>query len=411
MEEYVATMQHNPEPAHVPSRLVYDFDYVRAPVGGYEPQQEQSRKLEAEAPDIFFTLKNGGHWIVRRAADAVEMFRRTEDFSSAPEYNTQRQWKPALLPVQADPPEHGQYRKVLGAFFAPGNMRKLEGDIRAIANAILDEIAPRGGCEFVTEVGEVFPITIFLRLVDAPLDDRKKLLRFAHKFTRSPDPQGRAEAVSGLADYIRALFDIRRANPGKDVLSQFVGSNFDRRPLTRDEEEGLGTLLFLAGLDTVRSAMSSIMVYLARNPAQYARLVDEPGLIPGAVEELLRISGTSMPERAVTHDLRYNGIEFRRGDRIFFLLPLMSFDEKLNDDPHEVNFGRELSQHLIFGSGPHRCAGSHLARIEMRILLEEWTRRFSSFGLRPGSAVPMAASTVWTPESAELVWPLAERPS
>jgi cytochrome P450 len=405
----MTTMQHSPIPAHVPAGLVYDFDYVRAPVGGYEPQQEQSRKLKAEAPEIFFTPKNGGHWIVRRPADAVEMFRRPEDFSSAPEFNDQRQWKPALLPVQADPPAHAEYRKVLGAFFAPGNMRKLEGEIRAIANAIFDGIEPNGGCEFVTEVGEVFPITIFLRLVDAPLDDRRKLLKLAHKFTRSPDPQGRAEAVAGLADYIRTLFEIRRANPGNDVLSQFVKSNFNGRPLTRDEEEGLGTLLFLAGLDTVRSAMSSIVVYLARNPKQYARLVEEPALIPGAVEELLRISGTSMPERAVTHDLDYKGIEFRRGDRIYFLLPLMSFDEELNDNPHDVNFQRELSQHLIFGSGPHRCAGSHLARIEVRILLEEWSKRFPSFGLRPGSSVPMVASTVWTPESAELVWPAAER--
>jgi cytochrome P450 len=399
------TIQPSPIPAHVPPHLVHDFDYVRAPVGCREPQQEQSRRLKAETPEIFFTPRNGGHWIVRTPADTVEMFRRTDDFSSAPEFNDQRQWKPALLPVQADPPAHAEYRKVLGAFFAPGNMRKLEGDIRAIANAIFDTIEPAGGCEFVTQVGEVFPITIFLRLVNAPLDDRIYLLRLAHKFTRSPDPEGRAEAVSGLAAYIRKLFDIRRVNPGDDVLSQFVKSNFNGRPLTGDEEEGLGTLLFLAGLDTVRSAMSSVVLYLARNPDQYASLVNDPALIPGAVEELLRISGTSMPERAVTHDLSFKGIDFRKGDRIYFLLPLMSFDDTLNDDPHRVDFRRELSQHLIFGSGPHRCAGSHLARIEVRILLEEWTKRFPSFSLKPGSTVPMAASTVWTPESVELVWP------
>lgn len=399
------TIQFSTVPAHVPPHLVYDFDYVMAPVGCQEPQQEQARKLKAEAPEIFFTPRNGGHWIVRMPADTVEMFRRTGDFSSAPEFNDQRQWKPALLPVQADPPAHAEYRKVLGAFFAPGNMRKLEGDIRGIANAIFDEVEPKGGCEFVTEVGEVFPITIFLRLVDAPLEDRKYLLTLAHSFTRSPDPEGRAKAVSGLAAYIRKLFEIRRENPGDDVLSLFLKSNFNGRPLTTEEEEGLGTLLFLAGLDTVRSAMSSVVTYLARNPNQYASLVNEPGTIPGAVEELLRISGTSMPERAVTHDLAYKGIDLRKGDRIYFLLPLMSFDEGLNDDPHRVDFRREISQHLIFGSGPHRCAGSHLARIEVRILLEEWTKRFPSFSLRPGSTVPMAASTVWTPERVELVWP------
>ena len=231
-------------------------------------------------------------------------------------------------------------------------------------------------------------------------------MKLAHTFTRSPDPQGRSKAVAGLAEYIRSLFDIRRENPGSDVLSQFVKSNFNGRPLNRDEEEGLGTLLFLAGLDTVRSAMSSIVAYLARNPEKYAQLVEDPDLIPNAVEELLRISGTSMPERAVSHDLEYKGIEFRRGDRIYFMLPLMSFDEELNEDSEEVNLRRELSRHLIFGSGPHRCAGSHLARIEVRILLEEWVKRFPKFSLKPGSVVRMASSTVWTPEAVELVWPL-----
>lgn len=400
---------HSGIPAHVPASLVYDFDYVTAPVGTLQPQNEISRKLKAEAPEIFFTPRNGGHWIVRRASDAVEMFRRTEDFSSAPEYNDQRQWKPTLLPVQADPPEHAEYRKVFGAYFSPGNMRRMEPDIRQIAGGILDRIAPKGGCEFVTEVGEVFPITIFLRVVNAPMDDRMELLKLAQMFTRSPDPQGRAQAVKGLSEYIRRLFDLRRENPGDDILSQLIKSNFEGRQLNRDEEEGLGTLLFLAGLDTVRSAISLIVTYLARHPDQYARLVEEPALIQPAVEELLRISGTSSPERAVTHDLDYKGVQFRRGDRIYFMLPLMSFDEELNAAPEEVDFKRELSRHLIFGSGPHRCVGSHLARIEVRILLEEWTKRFASFGLKPGTDVPMAASTVWTPERVELVWPTAKQ--
>jgi len=158
-------MQQQSIPDHVPTGLVYDFDYVNAPVGCVHPQYEQSRKLKQEAPEIFFTPRNGGHWVVRRAADAVEMFRRPEDFSSAPEYNSQRQWKPALLPVQSDPPAHAEYRKVLGAFFAPGNMRKLEDEIRDIASGILDSIEQNGGCEFVTEVGEVFPITMMSREV------------------------------------------------------------------------------------------------------------------------------------------------------------------------------------------------------------------------------------------------------
>ncbi len=392
-------------PAHVPPNLVYDFDYVTAPVGTHVPQQDLARRLAAEAPDIFFTPRHGGHWIVRRPADTVEMFRRPEDFSNDPRYNDMRQWKPALLPVQADPPLLNDYRKALGAYLAPGNMRQLETHIREIARAIVADIAPRGACDFVTEVGEIFPVTIFLQLVDAPFTDRLQLLKLAQGFTRSPSMAGRAAAIADLATYIRTLYDQRRIKPGSDMLSQFLKTRIGERSLTRDEEEGLGAFMLIAGLDTLRSAMSHSFLYLARHPEQYASLVANPAMIPDAVEELLRISGTSMPERAVTHDLEYRGIQMKHGERIIFLLPVMSFDPALNADPFEVNFRRELSQHLIFGAGPHRCAGSHLARIEIRVLLEEWIARIPSFALAEGEDAPMEASTVWTPKKVNLVWP------
>ena len=243
--------------------------------------------------------------------------------------------------------------------------------------------------------------------MDAPFTDRLQLLKLAQGFTRSPSMAGRAAAIADLATYIRALYEQRRIKRGTDMLSQFLKTRIGDRPLTRDEEEGLGAFMLIAGLDTLRSAMSHSFLYLARHPEQYASLVANPAMIPDAVEELLRISGTSMPERAVTHDLEYRGIQMKHGERIIFLLPVMSFDPELNADPFKVNFRRELSQHLIFGAGPHRCAGSHLARIEIRVLLEEWIARIPSFALAPDEDAPMEASTVWTPKKVNLVWPVS----
>lgn len=393
-----------PVPDHVRPELVYDFDFVLAPVGAQEPQREIGRRLFSEAPEIFFTPRNGGHWVVTRADVAVDMLRQSELFSASPVHNPARAFRPPLLPVQSDPPDHTEYRKVLGAFFAPGNMRKLEPDIRAFAISLIEGVAEKGGCEFVAEIGEVFPIVIFLRLVGADMRDRPKLLAMAQKFTRSADPQDRAAAIAELAAYLRGLLEQRRAESGDDILSRFIKSDFKGRALHAHEEEGLSTLLFLGGLDTVKSVLSFIMLYLARNPDQYGRLVADAGKIPAAIEELIRINGVSVPERGATHDFDYRGVRFRENDRVIFLTQVMGFDDRSVDDPERVDFDREASPHLSFGAGHHRCAGSHLARIEIRVFLEEWCRRIPSFRLDDERGAEMASGVVWTPERVHLAW-------
>lgn len=400
----IAPHEAGPVPAHVKAGLVYDFDFVLAPLDTQEPQREIGRRLFAEAPEIFFTPRNGGHWVVTRSDVAVDMLRQSELFSANPRHNPVRAFKPPLLPVQSDPPEHTEYRKVLGAFFAPGNMRKLEPDIRSLAASLIEGVMAKGGCEFIEEIGEVFPIVIFLRLVGADMRDRPRLLAMAQKFTRSPDPQDRAAAIAELANYLRTLLESRRGEPGDDILSRFIKSDFQGRPLLADEEEGLSTLLFLGGLDTVKSVLSFIMLYLARNPEQYRRLVQDPARIPQAIEELIRINGVSVPERGATHDFEYRGVAFRTNDRIIFLTQVMGFDERAVSEPERVDFDRETSPHLSFGAGHHRCAGSHLARIEIRAFLEEWVKRIPSFGLEARRGAEIASGVVWTPDRVHLTW-------
>jgi len=394
----------SPVPSHVEPRLVYDFDFILAPLDTNEPQREIGRRLFAEAPEIFFTPRNGGHWVVTRSEVAVDMLRQSDLFSANPRHNPTRAFIPPLLPVQSDPPDHAEYRKVLGAFFAPGNMRKLEPDIRALAATLIDSVVKKGGCEFIDEIGEVFPIVIFLRLVGADMEDRPKLLAMAQKFTRSPDPADRAAAIRELAAYLRVLLEERRSEPGGDILSRFLNSDFQGRPLHSHETEGLSTLLFLGGLDTVKSVLSFIMLYLARNPDQFAKLVADPSRIPAAIEELIRINGVSVPERGATGNFVYRGVRFCTDDRVIFLTPVMGFDDREIEEPEQVNFERPVSPHLSFGAGHHRCAGSHLARIEIRVFLEEWAKRISSFSLDEQCKVEMAQGVVWTPNRIYLKW-------
>lgn len=393
-------------PDHIPSALVHAFDYMTAPIGMDDPAGHWAKTLAASAPPIFWTPLNGGHWVVRDPALALEILRTTDVFSSVPDYNEARRWSPLLLPTQSDPPDHLEYRKVFGAYFSPVNMRKLEPSIRTFTRDLLSGLRPGGRCEFVSEIGEVLPITIFLRMAEAPLSDAARLIGYTRQFTRSSDRAVRADGVAKLSEYILHLFDARRGNPGDDILSLFLKSDKGGRPLTRDEELGLGTLLFLAGLDTVKSTMSFAMLRLAQSPALYADLVADSELIPGAVEELLRFSGPVVAERGLAKDVDFHGVPFRRNDRLLLPLMLLSFDSDQNPDPFQLDLHRDLPQHMNFGAGPHRCAGSHLARIELRVLLEEWTALFPEFGLNPDEPPQMEGGSVWTPSVLPLTWPV-----
>ena len=393
-------------PAHIPPELVYDFDHYTAPETRHDPQISVAQRLHREAPDIFYTPRSGGYWMVTRAEVAVDMFRQPEKFSNSPEYNSFRLFKPLLYPQQSDPPEHGEYRKVITPKLTPNAIAKLEDSIRALARELIDRVYPRGECEFMADVAELYPVTIFMRMAGAPLADRERLVDIAARFGRRPTFEERQQAVAEMATYLRERYKERADVPRDDMLTQLAQSKAMGRELTPDEREGLGSLLFFGGLDTLKSALSFSISYLARNPGDYRRLVDDPGLIPSAMEELLRISGVTSLERGATHDFDYRGVPFRKGDRIVILTQILGVDDRQNKDPYTIDFDREISQHLLFSSGPHRCVGSHLARLEIRVFLEEWVRTFRQFGIKDNARVETAGGVVWRPIAVPLVWPV-----
>ena len=392
-------------PAHIPKSLVFDYDLFRAPELGHDPQREVSRLLHSKAPDVFYSPYNGGHWIVARAEAAVDMLRQPDKFSSLPEHNKHRDFKPRMLPIQSDPPEHAAYRKPLGERLSPEAVRLLEKDIRAFAREIIDDLYPKGRCEFVQDVGLRYPITIFMRLSGAPMKDVKMLVSMADKYTRSPELVDRQDAVRRLGQYLNNELRERVACPRGDLLTMVTQSKIGDRPLNDDEREGMCVLLFLAGLDTVKSALSFIFTRLAQSPEHYQRLVDDPARIETAMEELMRLSGVSQPERGVTHDFEYRGVPFKKGDRVVFITPLYGMDDHVTDNPSKMDFDRPMPKHWIFGAGTHRCLGSHLARLEIRVLLEEWTKRFSEMRIENNQEIEVeAGGLVWTPKALPLVW-------
>lgn len=389
-------------PEHVPAHLVHPFDYYTAPELKREPHRRM-REFVQDCPPLFYTPHNGGHWVVARSSLALEMLRQPDRFSSDPQYN----WAarvPRTVPQQYDPPDVTEYRRILSPFFSPVAIRAMEPRIRAQARALIEAVRLSGTCEFLKDVAEEFPVVVFLQMTGSPLTDRHHLVELADKAVRDPDREVRKQVVLELADYVKAAIAERRERPGSDILTHIAEARFQDRPLTEDELVGMGVLLFLAGLDTVAAALSFVMLYLARNPDAYATMRADRARIVPMIEELLRVHGVAGMERGVTADMEYEGVAMRKGDRILFVPQLYGFDQPGLERPTEVDFTREVSPHLIFGAGPHRCIGSHLARTELRVFIEEWTQAIPDFAIAPGIEIEMRGGNVWSPVRLPLVW-------
>lgn len=389
-------------PAHVPPELVYDYDRYATPALYETPQFSLAKKLREEAPPIFFTPRQQ-MWVVSKASLVADMLRRHDLFSAEPEYCLWRREQPTRsLPPLYDPPDHAEARQVVTPLFTPKSVQAMEPAIRRLSIEIIEEVASQGRCEFVSEVGKRFPVTVFLTLADAPLEDRDLLIEYVERYLRSSDRETSLSGARDLTNYLSHLIERRRENLGDDLVSRILRGTMHGRPLTHEEVLGATYFMFLAGLDTVASVFSFAMRFLARNPDHYAQLVAEPSLIKEGIEELLRVSGVAMPERAAKGDFVYEGVPFRKHDHVLLLSSLSGMDPEEIDAPERVDFHRDVNRHAIFGNGPHRCLGSHLARLEIRVFLEEWVKRVPCFAIADGEPVRVLGGIVWIPAALPL---------
>jgi cytochrome P450 len=374
----------SPIPDHVPAELVHDFDFL-APPGAADDVQLAWKRLHKEAPDIFWTPRNGGHWIATRGEDIREVqtnFRRfSQRFMIIPkELQTFR-----ILPANADPPEHDHYRKIIIPFFLPKAIERFDADIRRMAAQFVDEIATRGCCDFIEDYARKLPIVAFLTLVGLPLSDREMLLRLSTTIMHGKDPVKGQAAQSEMTAYVAKWIEERRDNPGDDPISAVVHARIGDRPINEEETYGLVRLILFGGLDSLTALMGFIWRFLAMHPEHCRQLAEDPSLRAQAVEELIRRHGVVNTARHITEDCTYKGVRFKAGDMIQIPNSLAGLDERLNPDPLTVDFHRERPQHLTFGNGPHICPGMLLARREIAASLDAWFERIPVFGLAPGS--------------------------
>lgn len=398
------TMPVTPVPSHVPSELVFDFDFFNPP-GGEEDIHLAWKRLHDQAPDIFWTPRNGGHWIATRAEDIDVMQLDHERFSHGNFMLPKQDMPFPPLPLNLDPPEHTPFRQLIAPALSPRAVQSLTDTARATAIELIDKLAPQGHCEFVGDFAKVLPIVVFLGIVDLPAEDRELLLPLADVVVRSPDPQAKMEANKQIAGYLMKWIQLRSQEPGSDLISKIAHAKIKGRPLTPPEVFGLCTLVLVGGLDTVAGMLAFIARYLAEHPEHRRELIERPELLPVAIEELMRRHGLPNTARLITHDFEYKGIAFKQGEMIQMPKVLYNFDERVIDDPLTVNFHRpQPVPNATFGAGPHKCPGGPLARNEVQVFLEEWLKRIPDFRIKPGSKVRTMGGMVNGLESLELVW-------
>jgi len=388
-------------PEHVAAEHVVDFDFYKD-LSVPEPHDLIAR-LVAEHP-VFWTPRNGGHWVLAGHPELFEASRNTEVFSShdmsiPPQPVVFRQ-----LPINADPPEHATYREPLSRAFSPKAMMGLQGKIRDLAVELIEKVKARGSCDFAHEIAEPLPVTIFMQLAGMPLENMPVYRRWVTELLTASDAAQKFAAIETVADAMMAIVEQRKTERKDDLISTLLDTPIDGRPVTDEEMRGFCLLLFIGGLDTVMNGMCYGARHLARNPDLQADLRAHPEKITDMMEEMLRRYTFTMPPRVVARDADLFGVRFKEGDKVLLMLPGADLDAREFADPKDFHLDRENKVHMAFNSGPHRCVGSHLARIELRILYEELLARLPEFRLDPDRPVEITGANVIGFKSLHLLW-------
>jgi cytochrome P450 len=287
----------------------------------------------------------------------------------------------------------------------------MEPAIRAIAGELIESVIAAGSCDFTTTVGLLAPRFFAIGLLELPDSGFREMLYLKGEAihpTGATDGERQASKMAAGVRIEKMLDNARRermANPGDDLLSRVIKMQVDGESLTPDEVLAVYYNLFVAGLDTVAGMMSCMFAFLAGSPQHRRRIVDDPGVIPKAVEEMLRRETViENVTRVAARDCEFNGRAVRAGDPIVVAMGAANHDPSVFADPETVDFDRDSNKHLAFAAGIHRCLGSHLARLELAIVLEEWHKKIPDYWLAEGTELRWLDSPVRTVRQLPLEW-------
>ena len=338
-----------------------------------------------------------GVGVVATSRAAVDEILRDADLFSSNTSATDLKTRRPLIPLQIDPPAHRTYRKLLDPLFAPQRIGLLAEPVTGLVNDLIDLFVDETEIDFAARFSVPFPSQVFLTMLGLPIAELPVFLKMRDGIIRPqqvvgqplghPDTDAYQQAT---ADSIYAYFDqvlaVRSGSGGSDVISQFLEADVDGDRLGHDDILDICFNLLIAGLDTVSASLDCFFGYLAQHPEKRRELVARPEVIPAAVEELLRWETPVMAvARIATTDTQVSGCPIRAGEQVLALIGAANLDRRDLENATEVRWDRVTNRHLAFGGGIHRCLGSHLARLELRVAVEQWHRRIPDYSLPAGA--------------------------
>jgi cytochrome P450 len=378
-----------------------DGGYGENPLSGMDPEMARNpqplfKSLRDDMPVMAVDMPSGAKGIVlTRKEDIMSALRQPDVFSSNMDAVDLKNKRP-MIPLQIDPPEHKKFRKLLDPIFAPRKMAAMDDEVSALVNHLIDQFIDRGEVDFAKEFSIPFPSQVFITLLGLPLEELPEFLKMKDGIIRPDHVTGKGygskasqdyqqEIADSVYDYFDMILDQREVERRDDLLSLFLDAEMEGDRLSREDILDICFLFLIAGLDTVTATLDCMFSFLAQHPDHRRQLVEDPSIIPNAIEEMLRWETPVMGiARVAVQDTEVGGCPVHSGDQIMIMIGSANTDEAEYPDGDVVRWDRDVNPHIAFGGGIHRCLGSHLARMELRVALREWHKRIPEYEVEPG---------------------------
>jgi cytochrome P450 len=355
-------------------------------------------RLREQGPVIRSDYGEHGFWVLTRHELILEAFQNPALFSNRAMVVNEPDPPYLWIPEMLDAPDHTAWRRLLGPYFSPGRVAKMEENVRGRCVELVEGLKDRGECDFVRDFAQKYPTTIFLELFGLPTEDLDTFLTWenmilhpgADKLLGRPGETRQDVQTRGMGEvmgYFSRLIADRRVKPQGDLVSDALNWQIDGKPVQEEQLLSFCLLMFMAGLDTVTQTLGYSFHHLATHAEDRRRVATEPEVVPLAIEEFLRAYAIVLPGRLVTEDVDFHGCPFKKGDMVLLPVNSATRDSAVFPDGDQVVIDRSPNPHIGFGSGPHRCLGAHLARRELRVAMDEWHRVIPEYRLADGAEV------------------------
>jgi len=381
---------------------IFEPSFVANPYPGY------SEIRESECP-IARTERYEGSWLPTRYEDVVALAQEYEIFTSRgilvmpppPGQAEGAYGGVAAPPITSDPPDHHWHRRLILPVFAPQAVAKYEQSTRDLCNALIDEFIDKGTADAAADYAQHIPVRVISSMLGVPLDMEEQFTGWVRGVLENmTDMELRKRSRLAIIEYFLAQVEDRKKNPREnDLISELMNTEVEGKKVPIEYVLGVCNLMLVAGIDTTWSAIGSVMWHMAQHPEHRKQLRENDDLWPTAIEELLRVYAPVTMARIVDRDIEFQGCPMKAGDRVLMAFPAANRDPRQFENPDEVILDREHNRHVAFGSGIHRCAGSNLARLEVRVALQTWLERIPEFELVDPATVTWAGGQVHGPRS------------